>query len=158
MELGRDKINQLKTALKIIPSARVSLGTDSEALSLLIDLEYFLEYKGLGCLTEYQSKVLNYVIFEGYTETETGKILLVSQQAISYALTAALIKIAKYLDDPNCKPQGPVFTPDETKKLIQLYREGSSSKEIAIELNKKLHSVRNKIRYLRERGDLNVKK
>lgn len=158
MKLTRRRLSQLKTALRSLPNARASVDADSDSLVMLIDLESFISKVGPGYLTDHQSTILRLVVFEGYTEKEVGAQLGVSQQAVHYALSAALTKIANFLSNPRARVGRPIFTKSEVLRLKQLYSEGMSYKEIAISLGKKLKSIQNKIRYLQERGELDVRK
>lgn len=128
-----------------------------EQLSIL-DIEDFLRDRGPGGLTLKQRRVFDKVVLEGLTECEVGQTLAISQQAVHYCLKAALTKIYRHIRDPRDKPKGPVFDPIERQMVLDLYHEGYSYKEIAIETKKSLKSVRNKIRDMRERGEVDVSK
>lgn len=158
MRVSRERLARIKTALRSLPGTRASIDANSEGLALLMDLESFISYTGPGGLTRYQNQVLRAVVFEGYTETEVGTQLEVSQQAIHYALAAALTKVSEFLENPKAKMPDPVFSREDIKRLKQLYKENLSYKEIAIVLHKKLRSVQNKIRYLQGRDELDGQK
>lgn len=148
----------LKKGLGGIYALKCKGSSDPEESLVLIDLENFLEETGPGGLTERQQKALRLVVFEGLTEKEAGVQLEVTQQAVHYALKAALVKVYRHLKDPKTKPKGPVFDPIERQQVLDMYHEGCSYKEIAIELDKNLKSVRNKIRDMRERGEVDVQR
>ena len=132
--------------------------TDPEESLVFLDLDRYISSKGQGSLTDRQREVLQAVVFDGLTEKEAGDKLGGTQQAICYALKAALTKIYRYMKYPEHKTTGPIFDPIERQLVLDLYHEGYSYKEIAIEVGKKLKSVRNKIRNMRERGEVDVQK
>jgi len=157
MKPDRETISRLKKAIRALPGAMASgdVGEDLDNMIAVIDLEDLLFKKRGSKFTERQRYVLRRCLIEGYTEQEVSKELGISQQSVSYSLSAALVKLYKLLTDT--QPKKTVsFTQAETQRVVELYNKGHSEKSIAIELNKPLKSIRNKIRYLREKGLIGV--
>lgn len=155
MTLGKRQRTLLKDALRAIPSARIQSDMyDMDSLLTSLDVDDFLNVSGPGYLTEHQKLVIEEVIFSGFSEKEVAAKIGVSQQAISYALSAGLNKIYNHIIDPGHKPDGPIFSQEDVTLLIEAYSNGQSTKEIACLLDLKVSTVRNKIRQLRERGVL----
>lgn len=153
--LSRTQLGLLKRALRAMPSIREQRSVDDITnLAVSMDLDDFIHHREPGYLTEYQYTVLTRVLFEGYSEIELAEELGVSQQAISYAMTTSLNKISSYLMNKHKVPPPPIFNEESKKLMISMYNDGASAKDIAIALDLKLSTVRNKIRQLRERGVL----
>jgi len=153
--LSRTQLGLLKKALRAMPSVREQRSVDDVTnLAISIDLDDFISKREPGYLTEYQYLVLTRVLFEGYSEIELAEELKVSQQAISYAMTTSLNKISSYLLNQHKVPPPPLFSVESKELMVSMYNEGASAKEIAIALDLRLSTVRNKIRQLRERGVL----
>lgn len=148
----------LKKGLGSLYMLKCNGAYDPEEQISILDIEGFLNSRGPGSLTPKQRRVFDLVILDGLTECEVGQTLGTSQQAVCYCLKAALTKIYRHIRDPRDKPKGPVFDPIERQMVLDLYHDGLSYKEIAIETKKSLKSVRNKIRDMRERGEVDVKR
>lgn len=155
MALGKKQRSLLKEALRTIPATRIQTSMcDMDSLLTSMDIDTFLTMEGPGYLTKHQRRVIEEVIFKGFSEKDVAADLGISQQAVSYALSAGVTKIYNHLTDPKNKPKGPIFTPEAIAKLIDAYNEGQGTKDIACLLDLKVSTVRNKIRQLRERGVL----
>lgn len=121
---------------------------DPTASSIMTDMSLVVQNLS-SILTDKQLEVFNLVVFSHKTEEYAAKELGITQQAIHYRLKYGLDRVINFLTEN--KRTIPRISKEDTKRLIQLYLNDTSIKEIAIELNLPTRRVSNKIRYLRRK-------
>jgi len=151
---GYGDIRALKAAFKnmVRLEQQAIYGSDSAALTIISDLQRILE-RDQKVLTERQREVVMLVLVEDLTEEVVGGMLGISQQSVHYRLKGGLNRIREYLLTGNIRKDLSLCE-EQNKRLIEMYSQGYSNKEIAIELKIPIRRVLNKINVMRKKKRL----
>lgn len=152
-----DKIGSVKKAIRNLLQleSQAQIFGSEGAMIIMTDVKSGMDYypsSPFKVLTDKQREAIRLCLVEDRTESEAADQLGISQQAVNACVNSGVKRIRDYLVTGEMVE--PVFSREETMELIALYRRGKKPLEIARLLGKSPRTIRNKIKYLKAKGQL----